>query len=235
MGNREKVASETQTKVLTESRRRCAFCFGLKNDMSEKKGQIAHVDRDRSNSTFENLAWLCLDHHAEYDSRTSQNKGLSEKELLAYRDSLYEAIRADPRLLAFSEFRKTVPKSTPETSATSKPIALDVYDRRIKIYHVARDFIGSVSSLGAVEKSFPLKFARDCEEALFLFDDEIAGILWDIYRHAIRMRTIQHVLPYTPVGARRDALVEEAGENEDWIVDQCEVLREKMKHYLRLS
>jgi ribosomal protein L15E len=45
------------------------------------KGQIAHVDHDATNNDPDNLVWLCLDHHDQNDSRTSQSKGLTISEL----------------------------------------------------------------------------------------------------------------------------------------------------------
>ncbi|HEX4498374.1 MAG TPA: hypothetical protein VIE43_22045 [Thermoanaerobaculia bacterium] len=61
--------------------------------MSRKKGQIAHLDHNSSNNSADNLSYLCLDHHDEYDSHASQAKGLREKEVKFYRESLYQAIR----------------------------------------------------------------------------------------------------------------------------------------------
>jgi hypothetical protein len=53
------------------------------------RGQVAHLNRDRNDNSFENLAWLCLEHHDEYDSRTfSQSKGLTEGEIRHWRDEL---------------------------------------------------------------------------------------------------------------------------------------------------
>src|SRR5438094_6378155 len=98
---RKPVRPEVETRVVTESRRRCAFCFGLNGDFSEKTGQIAHVERDPSDSSFEKLAWLCFDHHDAYDSQTSQAKGYTPSELIIYRDELYRTIK-DGGLLAGS-------------------------------------------------------------------------------------------------------------------------------------
>lgn len=92
---RKAIPLETQTGVLTLSGRRCAFCFGLDKDESEKAGQIAHVDRDSSNNHIQNLAFLCLEHHDKYDTRTSQSKGYTEGELLSYREALY--CKRDPK------------------------------------------------------------------------------------------------------------------------------------------
>ena len=63
----------------------------LHEDDALKKGQIAHLDQDPSNNNLANLAFLCLDHHDEYDSKTSQSKGLTKGEIVRYRDELYAA------------------------------------------------------------------------------------------------------------------------------------------------
>lgn len=74
--------------MLVQSRRRCCVCYGLKRDDSVKKGQIAHLDHDRNNNTLRNLTFLCLEHHDEYDTRTSQSKGLTRAEIERYRREL---------------------------------------------------------------------------------------------------------------------------------------------------
>lgn len=92
MSTRKRTPSETETGVLTRSARRCCICYGLNNDFAIKKGQIAHVDQNPANSNFDNLAWLCFEHHDEYDSTTRQSKGLTISELKNYRDQLYDAV-----------------------------------------------------------------------------------------------------------------------------------------------
>lgn len=87
---RRKKNTANELRVLDQSRRRCCLCFCLRNDAGEKRGQIAHLDRDRSNDAFENLAFLCLEHHDEYDSSTSQSRSLQEAEVRDHRDRLYE-------------------------------------------------------------------------------------------------------------------------------------------------
>jgi hypothetical protein len=57
-----------------------------------KAGQIAHLDGDRSNDDADNLTFLCLSHHDEYDSRTSQRKGLTVGEVRAFRRELTERL-----------------------------------------------------------------------------------------------------------------------------------------------
>src|SRR6266536_6569931 len=88
MKNRTRIPSEIETDVITSSRRRCCVCYALHRDEAEKKGQIAHLDHDPSNNALDNLAFLCFDHHDQYDSQTKQSKGLTIKEVNRYRDQL---------------------------------------------------------------------------------------------------------------------------------------------------
>ncbi|MCY4585449.1 MAG: hypothetical protein OXB98_05360 [Bryobacterales bacterium] len=89
---RKKLASAVQSAVLTKSARRCALCFHLNGTLAEKMGQIAHVDKNRSNDAEGNLVFLCMDHHTFYDSKTSQHKNFTPQEVRAARASLYAAI-----------------------------------------------------------------------------------------------------------------------------------------------
>ncbi|MBC8064652.1 MAG: DUF2235 domain-containing protein, partial [Chlorobia bacterium] len=92
MPARKKLDSRTETDVLVRSGRRCCLCFHLQGDGGVKNGQIAHLDKDRTNDADDNLAFLCLDHHSEYDSITSQNKGLTKPEVKVARSKLYAYI-----------------------------------------------------------------------------------------------------------------------------------------------
>lgn len=88
MAARATIPPEVIADVLVTSRRRCCICFALSNDPEEKKGQVAHLDRDASNSSRDNLVFLCFDHHDQYDSRTSQSKGFTIEEVRLYRAQL---------------------------------------------------------------------------------------------------------------------------------------------------
>jgi len=61
----------------------------LFGDATVKQGQIAHLDQDASNNNVSNLAFLCLEHHDQYDSQTSQSKGFTESEVKSHCDKLY--------------------------------------------------------------------------------------------------------------------------------------------------
>lgn len=89
MAKRASIPKSIEADILLRSGRRCCVCVGLSGDTGVKPGQIAHIDRDASNNEESNLAFLCLEHHDQYDSRTSQSKGFTEGELRSYRDALY--------------------------------------------------------------------------------------------------------------------------------------------------
>ena len=80
----------TVTAVLRRSCRRCCVCFGLRRDDTVKKGRVAHLDGNPGNNALDNLAWMCLEHHYEYDSTTSQTKSLPIQEVKVYRQELHE-------------------------------------------------------------------------------------------------------------------------------------------------
>lgn len=97
MKQRITVPPDLAADVLTTSRRRCCVCFALQKDHAVKKGQIAHLDHNPSHNALDNLAFLCLEHHDQYDSRTAQSKGLTIDELKRYRTELLAFFRQQPR------------------------------------------------------------------------------------------------------------------------------------------
>lgn len=86
---RKHITQAVQADVVIKSKRRCALCAGLNDDLSEKPGQIAHLNGDNSDGRFENLVWLCLEHHDKFDSKTSQTKNYTALEVRSHRDKLY--------------------------------------------------------------------------------------------------------------------------------------------------
>jgi len=91
---RRKIPQDVETEVLVKGARRCALCLLLLGDLQEKRGQIAHIDKDPSHNSEDNLAYLCMEHHSLYDSVTSQHKNYTFGELRRARITLYAAIAA---------------------------------------------------------------------------------------------------------------------------------------------
>jgi hypothetical protein len=94
MPKRKTISQQDQKQVLVSSARRCCLCYGFNGDLERKRGQIAHLDHDPSNSDPDNLAYLCFEHHDEYDSRQQQGKGITILEVKTYRSRLYDEIEA---------------------------------------------------------------------------------------------------------------------------------------------
>jgi len=92
VSTRSKIPIPIERTVLIKSRRRCCLCFWLDSIDENQKGQIAHLDQDRNNNNEDNLCFLCLGHHDDYDSTPSQSKGLQMGEVKHYRDELYKEI-----------------------------------------------------------------------------------------------------------------------------------------------
>jgi len=99
MSKRKKIPKKAESEILVKSRRRCCLCYGLFGDFRVKQGQIAHISHDSSNNNLENLVFLCLEHHDNFDSQTSQSKAMTESEVRFYRGILYKDIADQlPRL-----------------------------------------------------------------------------------------------------------------------------------------
>ncbi|NQU76069.1 MAG: hypothetical protein HQ546_07145 [Planctomycetes bacterium] len=94
MAKRITIPKKIEKEVLTKSRRRCCICFGLNADDSVRQGQLAHLDQKRTNNDPDNLAFLCFDHHNQYDSKPSQSKNFTIQEVKRYRKQLYDHILA---------------------------------------------------------------------------------------------------------------------------------------------
>ena len=84
--------------MLDKCARRCCVCFRINFDFSVKLGQIAHLDRDPSNNRESNLAYLCFDHHSQYDSITRQHKNYSITEVKSARRELCDEVERKRRL-----------------------------------------------------------------------------------------------------------------------------------------
>lgn len=88
MVSRPKIPKKIETEVLSNCLRRCCICYLVDRVFIPKKGQIAHLNKRRSDNRLENLAYLCFDHHDAYDSTTSQSKNFTPGEVAHYREML---------------------------------------------------------------------------------------------------------------------------------------------------
>lgn len=136
MNKRRPPSKSIEKDVLVACRRRCCLCVFLDYRDEVRKGQVAHLNHDPNDSRFENLVWLCLEHHDEYDGKTSQSKGFTRDEVREYRDRLYTRYNSEtarvlnnalsdeatelsplPPTSEYDRVRKNFPKKLDYTSA----------------------------------------------------------------------------------------------------------------------
>jgi len=232
---RKSFPKQVQAEVVVKSLRRCALCYKLASDLTEKSGQLAHIDRDHSNSTFENAAYLCQRHHDQYDTTPSQTKGLIPDELKAHVQALYELV-ASPDWLYLSSH--SIPHmKTPRSRKRS--VSLEIYEKRIPIYHTTVTFLRDVTKDLKPDFQLMLKFARDTEEALFLFDDTVAQYLDEMFKKALHLNSVNVQLEAINrginVGENFSALSQEHMKHVTWFTGQYDVIRTKFAPFLRLT
>lgn len=220
--------------MLTKCRRRCAFCFFLNADLDVKKGQIAHIDRDPSNSAESNLAYLCQSHHDEYDTVSSQTKGFQEGELKQAKKDLEEWVE---------KHRKNMPSMS---SSSSKDLVLpvdvrentpSVYNLRLPIYQATNHFASFIMQEAKVPYEELFRFAGNTHNALFLFGEEIENYCRLLYTKAIDLRTLQTKMerPERFDNASWSQTVDKETEIILWFNDQLREMKRKFYPYLRLG
>jgi hypothetical protein len=207
--NRKKIPPGTELRILTLSKRRCALCFGLYGDIGVRPGQIAHVNRDRTNNLEDNLAFLCLPHHDEYDTKRSQSKRFTSDELRAYRAELYARMAEQPGL-AWADA---------DTGGASR----------------SRRKLGQVIAAAAIDFPAVWKFGSETDEALFLFDRHVSEYLAQLYKQGLQLAVHGEVLKGLPVGDERAGRVDRQMELVLWFNEQFGALRAKLAPYLTLG
>jgi hypothetical protein len=232
---RKSFPAVVQTEVLVKCRRRCALCFCLERDGDPKEGQLAHIDRNPENNAPENAAFLCTEHHPRYDSPSRQTKGYGPDELREYQRILYAYVES----LETQTYKKRS-RSRPGSRASGKAgVSLDVHDRRVPIYRTTMQFVRDVLTDLRPELKLIIKFAADTDEALFLFDENIAEYLTNLFKRALRLRTLEFMRTRMQTDDREAehfaALVKEETDLAMWFSEQHGEIRARFAPFLHLA
>ncbi len=219
--------------MLVNCRRICALCFCLKQDFKEKPGQLAHIDRNPDNNDPDNAAFLCTEHHDRYDSPSRQTKGYTPDELKAYQARVWAYVQS---------LDAGVKKDTYEPGAQFSyraGVSLEVYNRRLPIYHLTMQFVRDVLKDLKPELQLILKFVADTDEAVFLFDNSIAEYLDNVFRRALRLNTLEFLRARVQTDERDaenfPALVQEETDLAMWFSEQPVEIRTRFVPFLRLA
>lgn len=116
---------------------------------------------------------------------------------------------------------------------------LEVYEKRIQIYRITRDFLSLVMLEGTVTPEQLQKFSRDTDEALFLFDQKISSYLEDFYSKSVKLySSSKRLSSYRPSHASYfiDEEFFRLGEEESqlliWFSSQYEAMRNIFYQYI---
>ena len=176
---RKKINPAVETQILVNCRRRCCLCFFLEGKTDVRTGQIAHIDGNRSNNKADNLVWLCLEHHDQYDSRTSQTKNLTANELKHYKNDLHEIVlKQNLQSFLVKDNSSQATKTEYYSSGYLLGSLLEVYDRElanlerhnrpngIKLYNLARIAASEEGDFFAARQAFAsvLRLGGECEK-----------------------------------------------------------------------
>jgi hypothetical protein len=112
-------------------------------------------------------------------------------------------------------------------------VSLEVFDRRAPVYRATIEFLREVIKGSELDLAPIFKFARDTDEALFLFDDALAEYLIDVYRRAVRLHAV-YAMSEPPIN-RTPALSQEWADSMLWFSEQFEEARRRFAPYLRLG
>lgn len=218
---RRRPGSDTEAQVLLLSRRRCPVCYFVGLELGERRGQIAHLDRNPGNSALDNLCFMCLDHHDVYDGKTSQSKGYSEKEVREYRDRLYAAMGE----LAFPE----------EAGETREPTTMnmELYARRLAVYKVLSTFLAGILRDAAVNDDQLRDLWSGVDEVPFLFDQGMWQYCGEVHRKGVLLMSLRARLERLDVGVERDQAADGEARLLEWFAQEVVDLRARFVPYMR--
>ncbi len=189
---RKPIPKEVITAVLVSSARRCCLCFGLNGDFQQKQGQIAHIDHISANPDYDNLAFLCLNHHDQYDGKTRQSKGFTIEELKAYRDLLYREV----------ERRRNLPNGIDADNVNGQTR----FDAGGRIQAVRKELGIKVSQFVEMlnypsQREFESIEKRAAESPLYLLQKvhDLTGASLDWLKHGDDPRYDHDIMPIHPV------------------------------------
>jgi len=160
-----------QQSVFDKSRRRCALCIHFDNDWTRKDGQLAHLDRNPANFAEDNLAYLCLRHHDDYDTTRRQTKNLTIGEAKTARNRLYAFVAEG------GDFTKGLPQENRGLAADRRTLndILRHMDRHSLIFIKHPNYAGCSFSYLAVQGFATLILERNQPHQEFV-DTELEAL-----------------------------------------------------------
>jgi len=238
MAKRKKIADSITAQVAERARRRCAMCFALDNNPLQRDGQIAHIDHNADNNDPENLIWLCLRHHNDYDTRQSQGKSYTPCELKKYQSLLDSYLRSGipETWRAYQLPSESESMSNSEAETVRTRVSPEIYDRRLPIYQACEVFMLKVVQEGKVSWDDIADFARKTEQARFICGPEIGAYLDVVFRKAHDLRFLNWRVETSDncPDAERQKIVGEEFEVFNWFAREMGPMRTRFSMVMTL-
>ena len=114
-------------------------------------------------------------------------------------------------------------------------LKLDLFEKRYAVYNGVRKFLSVIVRETTFEDKDLFQYYSDTSDAEFLFSSEVVEFIDQVTTKALRMRTCQRKYSRLPIGERRSELVEEEGNELEWLMDQLGNLRKIFSPYLAFS
>lgn len=168
---RRKIAENVIQQVLLQSKRRCALCHHFHGDDQPKMGQIAHLDADPSNQSPDNLVYLCLKHHDEYDRVSGVGTGLRAAEVKSARAELYKVMATGPP--SVKEGCNVFLSYSHPDSAIAKHLALELEAAGVTCFMAQKDI-----AAGEVWEAKIRKTIQEADRVLLLITPRSKNSLW---------------------------------------------------------
>lgn len=141
---------------------------------------------------------------------------------------MYEFIKSDPPALRSGTL-------SVKARAGRQGVSLDVYDRQLKIYRAADQFIRKIVRDANITMKEISELSTATDEALFLFDQEFDAYIFEAIKKAVRLYSVDMLLEREPVGPKRTSIVSERYDLLTWFTDQIAGLRKNAYPAMRVT
>lgn len=120
-------------------------------------------------------------------------------------------------------------QSRVRTAGTRKSL----HGRRCEVYNDAMQVLTMLGKRGEIRKEELLDFRSRTQDAVLLFDGEVAAYLDEIYSRGVKLMSTNELLQGTSVavGEERDRLTVEHTKQLIWLADQLAMIKKKFARY----
>jgi hypothetical protein len=120
-------------------------------------------------------------------------------------------------------------RSRVRTAGTRKSL----HGRRCEVYNDVAQVLTMLGKRGEIRKEELLDFRSRTQDAVLLFDEEVAAYLDEIYSRGVKLMSTSELLQGTSVavGEERDRITVENAKQLIWLADQLAVIQKKFAKY----